>query len=335
MRFAFAALAVLASTALPALAADPAACPELTRLQYFAGFVSALNFWYVFSVVLGVVCACILFGRFLRWVVEIFRLIPVEVYEAFGYLLALGLIASGYWLSPVNEHWTSLIGCLLIGGMILLTSAIHELEGNFARFCTTLWVLWSAVAIFYGNEYVGFIAVAALMSALGFSAWVVPFGYVIGFRDDTALTRSTPVAFFILALFVAFRAVEQVNGYQVPYVGVFESGALWLGSFVGYLGLLIASNSRYTARAPYIIMQIVTIAAGALAIFVGNMLGISELLGVGGTFFVLYMIEKPFDIKAESLTAWAWIGLTTAIAVGTGVWWAQNHLDIVRPYLLF
>ena len=74
-------------------------------------------------------------------------------------------------------------------------------------------------------------------------------------------------------------------------IKVFEEGALFLGSFVGYLGLLISSSSKWYGRnnpGRYLFAQIVTFIAGGLAIFIGATFGIGELLKIGGTFFVLW-----------------------------------------------
>ena len=82
-------------------------------------------------------------------------------------------------------------------------------------------------------------------------------------------------------------------------------------------------------------MQAITIAAGIGAIFIGSVRDIPELLGIGGTFFALYLIEKPFEIRAKSVRGYAMIGLFVSAGVYGCVVWAKTHMDIVEPYLLF
>ncbi|MBI2039006.1 MAG: hypothetical protein HYT22_01865 [Candidatus Niyogibacteria bacterium] len=306
-------------------------CPELTGLQVAAGFITWMNILRVLAIGVGVVCLGYLLFRWFGWLLEIFLYIPKEVYEGVGYALSVGLIISGYWLSETNMLWPVLTGCLLFGAMLIITGALHKLAPNWEHFFGILFLVWSAVALFYQSAPVGFIAVAALMGLVGFSAAVIPCGYAIGFRDEDAVSRATTTAFIVLTGFVFLRVV----GQSLPYIHVFEQGALWLGSFVGYVGLLIASSRWYAKRAIYPAMQLITILLGMAAIGAGSVFGIPQLLGIGGTFFVLYLIEKPFEIPVESAVGYATIGLFVSSCVGGGVWWAQNHMDLVRPYLLF
>ncbi|HEY4487067.1 MAG TPA: hypothetical protein VJB70_05080 [Candidatus Paceibacterota bacterium] len=325
--------ALLGTLFLPsfAFAQEVAVCTELTGLQIAVGFITWMNVLRVFAIVVGVICFAYLMFRWFGWLFEIFKYIPKEVYEVLGYLASVSLIVWAYWLSETNQVWPLLGGCLLLGAMLVITSIVHKLKENYQRFFGTLFLVWGAVALFYQSDYVGFITVAAFMGMLGFSAFVIPCGYVVGFRDKDTLSSATSAAFFTLIGFVALRIV----GKDVPYIHVFEQGALWLGSFVGFLGLLIASSKWYYNRASYPLMQIITILAGMVAIGIGSVFDIPQLLGIGGTFFVLYLIERPFEIPAQSMVGYALIGLFVASCVGGGVWWAQNHMELVRPFLLF
>ncbi len=306
-------------------------CVELTGLQVAVGFITWMNILRVFSIVIGVGCFAYLMWRWFGWLFEIFKYIPVEVYEVLGYVTSAATVISAYWLSEINQLWPLLGGCLLFGAMLVITGLIHDIKPNFERFFGTLFFVWSSVALFYQSEYVGFIAVGAFMGMLGFSAMIIPCGYAIGFRDKDALSRATSAAFVVLIGFVTLRIV----GQSLPYIHVFELGTLWFGSFIGYLGLLIASSRWYKNRVMYPAMQLITILLGMAAIGVGSVFGIPQLLGVGGTFFVLYLIEKPFEIPTENAIGYALIGLSVALCVGGGVWWAQNNMAVVKPYLLF
>jgi len=315
-----------------AIAQDAATtCPELTWLQYAAGFITWMNILQVGAIILGVACACFILFRWFGWLLQIFLHIPVAVYEVLGYALSVGLIVWAYFLDGPNQLWPLLSGSLLFGGMLVITGKLHNIEPNFERFFGTLFIVWAAIALFYQSEVIGFFAVAAFMGMLGFSFAVIGVGYMIGFQDNDALKRATTAGFITLIAFVAIR----VSGEAVPYIHVFEQGALWLGSFVGFIGILIASSRWYENRAMYPIMQVIAIVLGMAAIGVGSVFGIPQLLGIGGTFFALYLIEKPFEIPAESATGFAAIGLFVAAAVGGSVWWAQNNMELIEPFLLF
>lgn len=308
-----------------------AVCPQLTWLQYAAGFVTWMNILQVGAIILGVSCGSYILFRWFGWLLAIFLYIPVVVYEVLGYALSIGLVVWAYFLDGPNQLWPLLGGSLLFGGMLVITGQLHNIRPNYERFFGTLFIVWAAIALFYQSEVIGFFAVAAFMGMLGFSFAVVPMGYVIGFQDDDALKRATTAGFITLIAFLAIR----ISGTYVPYIHVFEQGALWLGSFVGFIGILIASSRWYENRAMYPVMQVIAIALGMGAIGIGSVFGISQLLGIGGTFFALYLIEKPFEIPASSATAYAAIGLFVAGAVGGAVFWAQNNMELIEPFLLF
>lgn len=304
---------------------------ELTGLQVVAGYITWMNILLVLGAGVGVISFVYLFGSWISELMKIFQKIPKEVYEVFLYIISI-VAMGGAWLIPINEpHYVAFVGCLLFAGAIILTVVLHELEENLPRFFTTLMVVWAIVALAYGSSLIGFIAVIALMGALGFSILITPLTYCIGFKDEAAIGRATTAAFLILGFFILLRQQDALADLLV-----FEKGALWMGSFVGYLGLLIASTRWYDSKFDYPVMQLVTIIAGMGALFFGSVLAIPELLGIGGTFFVLYLLEKPFEIPAaESMKGRATIALFVSVCVFLGALWGKEHMDIIEPYLLF
>lgn len=79
-----------------------------------------------------------------------------------------------------------------------------------------------------------------------------------------------------------------------------------MGAFVYYLGLLILSSRYYNAgKGNYILLQIITVLSGVAAFFVGATFGVNILLSIGGTFFVLYLLEKYSELPWNDI-GWAW-----------------------------
>lgn len=305
-------------------------CPELTGLQRVAGFVTWMNILRVFAIVGAVSCAAFLLFKWFGWLLELFLEIPKEIYETLGFVVSVALIVSTGHFDETNRLWPLLGGSLLFGAMLLITNELHHWMMKHDRLFGILFIVWSVVALYYQDSTVGFIAAGAFMGMVGFSAAVIPCGYVIGFQDKDSLARATTAGFIMLIGFVLMKV------FGITTLHVFEKGALWFGAFVGYLGILIASSVWYEGRrASYIVMQLVTVVLGMAAIAIGSVFAIQPLLGIGGTFFVLYLIEKPFEIPNKSTTGFAAIGLGVSAALGLGVWWAQNHMDLVRPFLLF
>lgn len=319
----------LASLTYPESAA--AAPPKLTALQRFAGFITFINVLWILGIGLGVVCVTFLFGSYVVELLKALKNVPLVVYEASFYGVGVGLTAYGATLSAAVGPYVGLTGCLLFAGALGFSAKQRKFAADKFNFAAILFVGWTAATLVYGSSMLGFIAVGALLAALGFSAMMMPLGVIIGFKDEASLGKATTAAFCLLALFGGLRVLDA----RLPFLQVFERGALFLGSFVGYLGLLIASSRWYDGkRHHYVLFQVVTIAAGIAAIALGSIFGIDELQKIGGTFFVLYALEKLIEIPAKSARGYAVVGLCAAAAIYGFCLYTKSHPETFRAYLM-
>ncbi len=315
---------------MPDAEATAAPEPQLTGLQRFAGYITLINVLKTLGAALGVLCFTILFGSYVIDLIKALKNVPLVVYEVIFYGLSVGLLVYGRTLSAENAPYCGLVGSLLFAGTMAFSRKMRKFVDDGFRFCGILFVIWTATALVYHSSMIGFIAVTALLGALGFSVAAGPLCYCIGFKDEAAVGKATSSAFLILATFVGMR----VLGKHVVVLAPFEFGALFMGSFVGYLGLLISSSRWYDGkRANYVLFQIVTIVAGFAAIFVGSVFGIGELLKIGGTFFVLYILEKTIEIPASGVRGYAAVGLAASVVLFAIGMFARSNMDLVAPYL--
>src|SRR5262249_28271802 len=126
----------------------------------------------------------------------------------------------------------------------------------------------------------------------------------------------------------------QIFGKGSEITAIFADGALFLGTFVGYLGLLIASSRWYHGKkVNYVLFQAITIVAGIAALAIGSIFGIGELHKIGGTFFVLYIIEKLIEIPVEGLRAKAFIGLIISALVFAFCMHVKANPSLYETYL--
>ncbi len=306
--------------------ADSQTANQLTLLQKAAGFITFTNILWVLAIFGVVGCGVYLIGDF---IVNMLTAIPKEVWEVMLYVLSFGLIFQGYEFGPGTAPYVGFTGCILLAASLLLSGEIHKLKENYVSFWSILFVVWSGVAIWYNSALIGFIGVLALMCALGFSVLVLPLCAFIGFQDEAALGRGTIAAFAVLAVYVAL----QISGVVVGPLESFRYGGLFLGSFVGYLGLLISSTRWYDGSRNYVFSQIVTIVAGITALFVGSVYGIGELQKIGGTFFVLYLLTKPWEIPIKSARAYAVLGLIVSGLIYCFCAYVKAYPDFFQPYL--
>lgn len=315
---------------MPDAAASAASEPQLTGLQRFAGYITLINVLKTLGAALGVLCFTILFGSYVVDLIKALKNVPLVVYEVIFYGLSLGLLFYGKTLSAENAPYCGLVGSLLFAGAMAFSRKMRKFVDDGFRFFGILFIVWTTAALVYGSSMIGFIAVTALLGALGFSVAAGPLCYCIGFKDEAAVGKATSSAFVILAAFVGMR----VLGKHVAALAPFEFGALFMGSFVGYLGLLISSSRWYDGkRANYVLFQIVTIVAGFAAIGIGSVFGIGELLKIGGTFFVLYILEKTIEIPAKGVRGYAAVGLAASVVLFAIGMFARSNMDMVAPYL--
>ncbi len=74
----------------------------------------------------------------------------------------------------------------------------------------------------------------------------------------------------------------------------------------------------------YLQMQVVTVISGVAALYLGATSGIGTLLGIGGTFFAIYLLEKYYEIPWSGV-GWAWSLVGVAVALYFFVGFAEQH----------
>jgi len=279
--------------------------------------------------IIGIVCLVILL---------IHLQLPAEVYEVAGYVMSGVALVYGNTLSEGVRNYVTFPGAFLGCGMLVASIAIHDLAEKIkpVMYFSMITVFLGVCAVLTNNPITGFVTSIALMSALGFSVIALPGCYVIGFddkhgTDEAVVARASSAAFLLIVLF----GFLHVFGSGLTVTRLFEGGALWMGSFVGYLGLLIASSRWYKGHKNYVLKQVVVLVAGVGALFFGSVFGIGELQKIGGTFFVLWVIEKFLEIPAKSLVGYCTVGLVVCGWIYAITLFIKAHIDVLAPYLLW
>lgn len=286
------------------------------------GFFTFLNVvWFLASLVVVIALCWLCFSYFGPYSIEIL-----------GYVLCVfGLVSGAIW--PSIGIWFVVPACFLLIGLLALTHGLHFkgdknrnnweeqqlrpgsgwLNFSFyqaqAAICT---VVYGVAAIYYQSTVLGFFTVLALESLLGFTVVVAPFCIGLGFPSDNVIPRATFASFLILAV----SLFAKIGGYDAGPFTVFQPGAFFVGTFVYFLGLLITSSWYYYAWGrskermnSFWAMQVLTLLSGGAALYIGSVFGIGALLGVGGTFFVIYLLEKYTELPWNEIGfAWGLLG---------------------------
>lgn len=334
---------VLFALGLSALSATPAlaqSCPEFTtadHLRALGSVVSLGDMGKFFGIGLGGIGLLMVIG----WIISKLNLFSAVVWEVLGYAAAIALITAGLWVPGVFPALAPhigaavIVGSLLAGGMIVITGNLHEITPNPTTFFGTLFVLYSGIAVAYQSVPVAFFAVLALLGLAGFSVVADTLTYAFFFREKK-LPGTTALAVLLAATFLVLKG----TGTHIPYIGIFETGALWAGSLVGAIGLLIVSSVYYRdsdsedgRSFPTFARQLMAFAVLAAGIVFGAIYDSDVVMYVSAVFFFLNVIERPYEWAPRSFFAYSILTTLIGLALYSGGTWVHNHVDMLQAYV--
>lgn len=322
--------------------------PPPNPWQKFIGFFTFVNIIMVIAAIMLTVAVGWLFGLYF---LSLILAVPLKAWEAVAYASCLALIGLGSMARENVQLLWVLPACFGLVGALKLNyhnwweiknthRRAHETRSSqslnrFNHFASlVLAIAWGMVAYAFDSQVVGFMAVGALMTFLGFACGMVPGVVWIGFEDDSenVVPRATIAAFCLGALYTGLR----VTGRESAFLDTFGVGISWWGYFVFYLGMLTMSSKYWSYESSssdrsytinwnkYFAMQFLTICAGVAALYIGSIYQIDLLMGIGGTFFVLYLLEKWYDLPWDGV-GWAWSLLGLSVFLYIFVIVAQRH----------
>lgn len=298
----------------------------LTPLQQFAGMIDFLRIMLVLGIIAIAGAVGYLFKYYVKKLIQLLKNIPLVAYELVFYATSLGSGVLGWFLSEPMHQYIGLLACLLFVAALGFSASQRRYIDNGFRFTVIVFVVWTPIALLFKSPVIGFLAVGALLTMFSFRVFLTPYGP--GYRDEITIRRATIAAFIVLALFIGLRLL----GDLLPWLVIFEPGALFLGSLVGYVGLLILSSHHYDKKR-YWAFQFVAVTAGVGALFFGSVFLIDELQKIGGTFFVVYCIVKLMEIPTRSQPAFALLVATVSALTIAFCWFALTHQELFQRFL--
>jgi hypothetical protein len=270
------------------------------------GWFTFVNIVLITSVILMISAVAWLFRLYFIWLITE---IPAKVWNVILWIVCVIFVLSGTQVSPDYYLFLVLPGAIGMMATWAFTCYLYfEKTDDYTAFFAVLAAIWAVIALVYSSQVIGFMSMAALLSSLGFVCGMIPGVIWIGFERESVIPRATFAAGFMLLLHVLLTMAG--DNSLTP----FRPGMNFLGTFVFYLGLLIISNKWYCYDyavtngvnwPAYWSKQAFTVAMGVLALYLGTVYQMHTLLGVGGTFFYIYMLEKYYEIPWKG-KGWAW-----------------------------
>ena len=347
----------------------------VTNAAKTEGFGAFLNTIIVMAGIFLLLSAVSLITYYLRNLLRLLpsSFYECAAYVSMAILLAAGYLFRPFeiWFLKIDPLWLVVPGSFAFGACVYLSYWLHWLRPRGRRdqadrgtarseqgkedqvylgpglitFPTVLFGLctlaWGLTAVFFHQlfpsagipHFIAFITTMALQSFLGFSMITTPGCIALGWNTEEKVAKSTVSSLILLLAYIGIK----FSGVVLPEcIKLFETGCLFMGAFVYYLGLLVMSSKLYcqstsrgaktdhTWRSRYVLMQITTIVSGLVAFYLGNNCQLGSLLGIGGTFFTIYLLEKYYEIPWKGV-GWAWSLLGVAIAFYFFVGFAGQH----------
>jgi hypothetical protein len=185
---------------------------------------------------------------------------------------------------------------------------LSRLRRDFLIQYFVLMIIWGAIAIAYNSVLIGFFTVGAAMVVMGLSPFVPIVVQGIGFEQHDWGATTLVISFVLVMVFLA---AEVLNMGGV-YAAVFKPGVFWIGADV-YFGALAVLATRYYHRdnfPRFLLWQFISIASGVGALFIGAFWNISVIQEIGGTYLLIYVLEKYIEsFNWRRGWAWALLGL--------------------------
>ncbi|MEL6150608.1 MAG: hypothetical protein AAFR56_13360 [Chloroflexota bacterium] len=306
------------------LAGEPVDRVELARLANFT-LASRIQGWFSFVNLIWVVGSVLIVGGvgllFARYVLPLLlpmlpHLLEIGLYVGCGWFLYAGWNAADGTLAqfialpgvlglPVAVLY-SLFRHRWLARLLVRFDVIERAQGSDdspARVAAVIFlqplyyallVLWGVLAVLYGSDVIGFLAVVLLAAWFGFYMLDAAFLTVVGFQEWAIVPRVTAAGFVFLLVAVLVR----ITGVSHPAVDVFLPGLELIGTLVYFSGLLVMAAKWFWKgrRSYYVPMQLLTIGSGLAAIMVGSVYGLDDLRGIAGEYFLVYVVEKYAEV---------------------------------------
>jgi hypothetical protein len=176
-------------------------------------------------------------------------------------------------------------------------------------------VVWTIVAIYQQSQLAGYLAIMALQSFLSVHKFKRKLIVIIGFQNNEKFIPSATITSFILIFIGSILHLQQRSNFlTIP----FTRPSLFLGTFVYFIGMLILSSRLYTGWGTktymFLLLQFIAFFSGLATMFFGPMFEIPFIQAIGGTMFVIWLLEKYVEIAP-----WKGLFTVTGSLIGFGM----------------
>jgi hypothetical protein len=208
--------------------------------------------------------------------------------------------------------------------------------GRLASWLVTF--VWVGLAYYFDHAWIGFMAVAAFVSSMGFVLMLWPHTIGLGFKQHEA-SYILPTTIFMLLLTVVSVLIFHTD--YLPALSqlrislrMYEVGLLSLVPLVYFLGLgytAFFTFGRKAALYKQVLARALAFIIGYLSVAAGLLYGVGSLFWIGLFFMVWFTADLYFELVYRKIDV-VWSGLVLAGVLGAGGWWLNNNLSTVLEF---
>lgn len=317
----------------------PASLNDWARESVSIGHAFSLSGYYLFigfiwAVAIGLVLVAIV--KLIGIHLLLFLLIlPVAFWEALGYILCFLLMTLAGRASEESAPYLALTGLLGISPLLsfsIVSRAQHsgrDADRLFAVVTGLSFPLWLICSLKYNSALLGFGTCILFVSFFGFRCVAGPLCVMIGFTDEAVIPRAVFSSLVLNIVSLYFRLLQPNTWWFRP----FESGAMFMGTYVYFLGLLILSAKSYwrydEKQRRY---QVAFVLSAAFFYWIGAVYNFPQYIGIVGTFFVLWLVGQLAEALPWHDRYMAWSMLALGVLLYLSAWFLQSNPQYIISF---
>ena len=290
-------------------------------------YITFINVLWVF---VGLVLTVALLGIFGIYLLPLFGGLPIEVWECLAYIGSIW--AAFFSIGQVSETASFVVALISLPVFSIAAGGrTMNLTENWRLALGVITTFIGAAAVVHSSTFFGAISVLTFMWLCG--SWFIPFVSELSIFEKH---QYVPSAFWSAAALLAATAGLGLTA-DPEWLAVFKPGVFWVAGVVYAGGLMTLSCRYYYGKSQswpnWLFWQIVAVASGIGALYVGNVYGVqldsTVLQEIGGTFLGIYMIQKVAEVPWNA-DYWPWI----ALVIGVGGYYAVSFAAAHPAYFL-
>lgn len=202
-----------------------------------------------------------------------------------------------------------------------------------------LTILWSFIAYYYNNAFVGFLAVSSFISSIGFAFYMDSSLIMFGFKKDNTpfVLRLTILTFLLTLLSWLIFYTNYIPALSAlkPHLRVFEVGMTSLIPMVAFLGLFYI-NYIYDFKQPIkkFLTESLALLTALGVLWIALMYGIENLFWIGLLFTIWNSCDKFYWFVYKKVD-FVWAGLILAALLAGAGYTIKTKLPMIMEQLAF